>query len=175
MVPEGLHAEFNPKAGFEPIGKSYAVPREFTVSYNGDDVPYIVELTATWSNGRLICTSLRCQPKAQGEEITLAGLRTFKIEWFIRASVFQFLHHREKGGWVPATFPDIDASEGPTDANLEWTAVIYRFAYATRYDPTIAVMEALDLPRSTAARWVMTARKKGLLGPTVEGRAGEMG
>jgi hypothetical protein len=54
---------------------------------------------------------------------------------------------------------------------LEWVAVVYKLAHATKANPTKAVTEALGLPRSTAARWVMTARRKGLLGPTTEGKA----
>jgi hypothetical protein len=55
------------------------------------------------------------------------------------------------------------AAEGPTDDALEHVALIYRLAYAVREQPTKAVEEAFGLARSTAERWVSTARDLGLI------------
>ena len=39
--------------------------------------------------------------------------------------------------------------------------------------PTEKVAEEMHVARSTAARWVAAARKRGFLGPALRGRAGE--
>lgn len=61
--------------------------------------------------------------------------------------------------------PDTGAS-GPTERALEWTAHLYRLAYATGRKPAQAVADGLKVTRATAGRWVMLARERGYLGPT---------
>jgi hypothetical protein len=58
---------------------------------------------------------------------------------------------------------DSAAEHGPTDRALRWTAR-YRYGDAVSY-PTKAVQESLQLPRSTAGRWIAAARKAGYVGP----------
>jgi hypothetical protein len=58
------------------------------------------------------------------------------------------------------------AEHGPTDRALRWTAHFYRYGYAVSYNPTKAVQESLQLPRSTAGRWIAAAREAGYLGPS---------
>ena len=59
--------------------------------------------------------------------------------------------------------------EGPTDEALWWASHLYRLAVIVNDPPTKSVEEALDLPRSTAGRWLALARKRGFLGAS-EGR-----
>jgi Mn-dependent DtxR family transcriptional regulator len=56
---------------------------------------------------------------------------------------------------------------------LEEVALTYRLAHAAGEPPTKAVMERLDISRSSASRGVAKAREKGLLGPAMERKAGE--
>ena len=56
---------------------------------------------------------------------------------------------------------------------LEEAADVYRYALRLGQPPTNAVAEALNVSRSTAGRYVVRARRAGLLGPAVPGRAGE--
>lgn len=59
-------------------------------------------------------------------------------------------------------------------AFLEQVASVYREAVALgRRDPTIAVAERFPAARSTAGRWIVECRKRGLLGPASPGRRGE--
>ena len=61
---------------------------------------------------------------------------------------------------------------GPSDEDLRTVAALYQVAYATGQAPTKLVMNRLDLPRSTASRWVRMARDRGLLGPATPRKAG---
>ncbi len=61
-----------------------------------------------------------------------------------------------------------------TRPELERAAGLYRQALALgKRDPTATVARALPKSRSTAARWIMRARREGLLGPAVGPTPGE--
>ena len=60
-----------------------------------------------------------------------------------------------------------------TDEHLGSVATIYRAAVEQGDPPTQAVADAMHAARSTAARWVMLARKRNFLGKATKGRAGE--
>jgi hypothetical protein len=62
-----------------------------------------------------------------------------------------------------------------TDENLRQVADLYRAALERGDPPTKTIGLELHIGRSTAARWVAEARKRGLLGPALRGRAGEVG
>jgi hypothetical protein len=60
-----------------------------------------------------------------------------------------------------------------TDDNLRQVAELYRVAVEHGAPPTQTVADQMHVARSTAARWVGAARKRGFLGPAVRGRGGE--
>lgn len=55
--------------------------------------------------------------------------------------------------------------QGPTDETLEWVARIYNEARLRRRPPARQVEIDLDVPRTTASKWVRRAREKGLVPP----------
>jgi len=62
---------------------------------------------------------------------------------------------------------------GPTDESLWWVAYVYRLALVAGEPPTKTVEQALELPRSTAGRWIAAARQRHLLGESEgAGKAG---
>jgi hypothetical protein len=61
-----------------------------------------------------------------------------------------------------------------TDDWLERVAEVYRTALQNGLPATDAVATAFPISRSTAGRWVMEARRRGLLGEAIPGRAGEL-
>ncbi|MFD1546012.1 hypothetical protein [Nonomuraea guangzhouensis] len=71
--------------------------------------------------------------------------------------------------------PNDVAQQGPTDRALQWVAHMYRLAVAIEMAPTKTIQEEFGLSRSTAIRWVMSARAKGFLGEASMGKAGEKG
>jgi len=72
-----------------------------------------------------------------------------------------------------------DGARGPrrgspiTEEHLVKVGTIHRAAVKQGDPPTQAVADAMHAARSTAARWVMLARKGGFLAPAIRGRAGE--
>jgi hypothetical protein len=61
-----------------------------------------------------------------------------------------------------------------TDEHLKKVADEYRSALDDGFSPTETVAYKMNAARSTAARWVMRARKRGFLGPAIPGRPGEL-
>ncbi|MEM9468480.1 MAG: hypothetical protein AAGA90_24135 [Actinomycetota bacterium] len=64
--------------------------------------------------------------------------------------------------------PPRRGGRGPSDEQLRYLARVYRRAAAVSKRPTRAVSEAMDLPHSTAAKWVIKARERGILEPSAE-------
>ena len=60
------------------------------------------------------------------------------------------------------------------DDHFRDVAGIYRSALGDGLDPVAQVKAAFSVARSTAGRWVVEARKRGHLGPTTRGKAGEL-
>ena len=78
------------------------------------------------------------------------------------------------GGELAATFPRAEPGKRLPDELLEEVARVYRYALQRGLPPTEAVKEALDVSRSTAGRYVVRARRAGLLGRASPGVAGEL-
>lgn len=60
-----------------------------------------------------------------------------------------------------------------SDENLRQVVELYRVAAERGDPPTQTVADVMRVARSTAARWVMRARERDLLGPAVRGKGGE--
>lgn len=61
-------------------------------------------------------------------------------------------------------------AQGPTDESLAVVARFYNLAGVLGLPPAKQVELNLDLPRTTASKWVRRAREKGLLGDPATGR-----
>jgi hypothetical protein len=61
--------------------------------------------------------------------------------------------------------------QGPTDDSLEWVAYFYNLAGVLGLPPARQVEVGLDLPRTTATKWIRRARDKGLLDGTTNSPA----
>lgn len=74
-----------------------------------------------------------------------------------------WVRDRPKGGRPPTYPPD----------HYRKVAVVYREAYARGEAPRQAVASHFDVAETTAAKWIVRARKLGALRRTSRGRAGE--
>jgi hypothetical protein len=65
------------------------------------------------------------------------------------------------------------SSRGYSDEFYDHVADVYRAALARDARPVVSIMAEAGVPRSTAARWVKEARRRGRLGPArAPGKAG---
>jgi hypothetical protein len=142
------------------------VSRDLTEPHNG---PVTTELL------RQIAIEGELSAALQGH-LLLAGIE--EIETRSSSAPPQPLVTRELGNpgrvepWGRSV-PEELTEGGPTKRVLRWVAHAYRLGHALSYGGTKAVEELLDVPRSTAGRWVKLAREAGYLGPAEgPGRSG---
>lgn len=88
----------------------------------------------------------------------------------LKAATAELNDHFARRAW-PATV--VQRRRRMTRELLEKVAEVYRTAYGQGLSPTKAVAEAFDVSHSSAGRWVVEARKEGLLGPALGPTAGE--
>lgn len=154
------------------IAEGIAGPPSATVrveDYEGFDLVASVVFTS----GRYECDELCVRRRPNGPQVTGEAIRGIPVAGIIRDAVARMLLQvsADADGTATASSPlhlDIPsglAAGGPTDEALRLVAKVYRVAQALGQPPTQSVQRDLELPRSTAGRWISLARKRGLLEP----------
>jgi hypothetical protein len=145
----------------------------------GDPIPFDGEGRLRMIGGRMEVTHLSLQQVEGGPPVTGETLRGAPRR--LARAVVQRLHKidlTDAGFAIGMVRLGADAKEmakaGPSDLTLSLVASIYRLAYVTDDPPAKTVHALMGIPRSTAGRWIMAARKKGFLGPAEPRKAGEV-
>jgi hypothetical protein len=166
-----------------PLGDGLAAWSPFTFFTEIEGL-YRVEFRVVFEDGRFVVDQLTVKRRSDGPPVTTEGIREVPIAAFLRLAVESNIMHvgptirdGNKSTWElkwasPLALSERTRSTGPTEKDLQTVADVYHVAYATGQAPTKAVIERLDLPRSTASRWVRMARERGLLGPATPRKAG---
>jgi hypothetical protein len=142
--------------------------------------------------GTARCRELTVRPHDEDESITKETLAKLPVADLVRYTVASLATPLKAGpdGTLVQDFSQHHANEdlykrfarggrrprsgSPlTDENLREVATLYRAALENNDPPTLAVAAAKNVSRSTAARWVSEARKRGFLGPALGPRPGE--
>lgn len=154
------------------VAPGLAMPALVAVSVE-DLNGYDVEVDVAPRDGRLIALAVRVSERPGGLPVTGEALRSVPVATLTKHAAARLLSFQQKDGYVEMSPPraltaaaldDLHAA-GPSRESLEWVAYLYRLAVLMGEAPTKAVESALQLPRSTAGRWVALARQKGHLGP----------
>jgi hypothetical protein len=125
----------------------------------------------------------------QENQLSSLGLRKVRVEHLIRRATLAALHQTAAGRskraaplrldewaalYAADSVPDSPpAGQRLSDEHYRKVAEVYRTAAKEGPEPTNAVKAHFQVSRSTAGRWVVEARARHILGPTVPGRAGE--
>ena len=129
-------------------------------------------------NGNIMCTAIRALP---GQQLTGKLLRQVPISRLVREAAANGVVHLRKGfavRFVTGPFgverPDLQEPRKVDDDFLGEVASVYREAVAIGITPALAIKRRFGTTPGNARRWVMQARKRGLLGPARGiGKAGE--
>lgn len=159
--------------------------RLYVEEWEGDydlELDVIAEPATDERAGRFVCQRLTVRQRQGGQPVTSEAIRRVPVATLIRGVGAQHWMTIEDEGEQGVSMSDrrLDdhsieriKREGPTDEAMAWVAHAYRMALVLGDPPTRAVEAALELPRSTAGRWVAMAREKGFLGRTEgQGKAG---
>jgi len=161
------------------VAPGLAMPRLVTVRVE-DCNGYDVEVDVAPQGGRLAAVEARVSQRSGGPAVTGEGLRSVPVAALTKHAARHVLTYQEKDGYTemsprvltPEMLEDI-RDAGPTRKTLEWVAYLYRVAVLMGEPPTRTVETTLQLPRSTAGRWVSLARQEGHLRPAEgPGKAG---
>jgi hypothetical protein len=158
----------------------YADTRVRVVGWTHD-----VEIKVVVIDGRLSAGTVQVSWRdsiAGARAVTSDALRDVPVARLVShagAALHHVRGHLDSGGLrVGPAWPDDEegayvAEHGLTDETLRIVARIYRVAYLVANPPTKSVESTLNVPRSTAGRWIAAARERGFLGPAQgPGRAG---
>jgi hypothetical protein len=165
-----------PGAGFVPWRTDYWLPRHWRTTLDGEHLPYRVELEFATRNGTPECRAVRLVARDDGEAIMASRVRNIRLDECTRVAVTAAAMRVEhRGDEIVFTPGDRDlterveqASRPGSDDHLREVARVYNQASEK---PTQAVERALGpVAHSTAARWVVEARRRGFLPPTTRGR-----
>ena len=155
-----------------------------------DDVPWEVELRWSDVDGYAECVGLQIAPKEDGHVLRAATVRALPFGKLVRDA--RRARYEEHGGsFVEAltgTGRELEIGDTATpvepwksqaqrrrpqldDGHYADVARIYSNAVARGAAPRKAVAASMHASDPTAARWISEARNRGLLPPTVPGKA----
>lgn len=150
------------------------LPRVFGGTVDDPELPYLVHLSLAFDGRRVRCEEITCRQRSAGASITSDGMTKIRV-----AELVHLVADKATAELGTLMTPDgkqaIDISRdfeappppagraGPGPEHLRAVGVIYTTAYACGGSPRRAVMERLNLSRTTANRWIRMAREEGLL------------
>lgn len=140
------------------------LPARFTGVVERTDPPVKVSVTASFDGSDRVKVESVSVERTDGESITPADMARLKPAAVIHFIVFEAM----QPGWVPVyeAVGGLKGTQRPKDDALRSVARLYWVEYVSWGEPRQAVMNAADLPRSTANRWIRKARDLyGLPGP----------
>jgi hypothetical protein len=162
--------------GLVPYGsEGLHLPPHYGVEVDDAACPLLVELRVGVIDGQPRCEELRCRPRAGGGPVSSEDLRRVPLGRYLRESAALYSVRIEvdsEGKWLfmqPTGSGDEPLLAGAahrrprrqmTDELLRDVARVYSAALSK---PTLAVMRRFHVSRPTAGRWVMEARRRGLL------------
>jgi hypothetical protein len=161
--------------GFVSWRPDYALPRRWRSTLDAEHLSYRVELEFATRNGTPECWALRLVARDDGDAISASRVREVRIEECIRVAITAAAMRIERRDdeivFTPGSTDLTErvelASRPGSDDHLREVAKVYEQASEK---PTLAVEKAFVVPHSTAARWVVEARRRGFLLPTTRGR-----
>ena len=180
----------DPEARFVVLDGRYAIPPRFQAAAWPDEIEGVrVDLLIEVDEqGAPSCRGLTLEPLEEDGHITTDMLRKVKVDALMRSAITEAMRPAgDLGREETATSANRDAfyeryrrgarrprrGSPVTDQNLRQVADLYRAAFRRGDPPTQTVADEMHIARSTAARWVAQARERDLLGPAMQGKAGE--
>jgi hypothetical protein len=185
MAKNGTEKRWNvsttPALGYVSWRPGYGLPLRWTSRLEREDLPYVVELDFATNPGTgPECRAVRFLSREGGEPISARRVGDIRIGECMQIAITGAAAREEHGpgGMVTYTPGAADLTEQATlarprtrptdrrisDEHLQAVASIYR-AHLESGRPTQAVADELFATYSTAARWVMEARKRDFLPP----------
>jgi hypothetical protein len=164
-------------ATFIPLAPGIAAPSPITLYVDSWEDVYDLEITVVAvaasedKLGRFECSGVAVRQRPDGPAVTGELLRKIPIARYIRGVGTEwwqtYSRHGQEISFADERLTDEKVEllrlRGPVDETLQWVARAYQMAVILGDAPLRAVEKSLDVPRSTAGRWVALARERGYL------------
>ena len=114
----------------------------------------------------LTITSVQIESEKAGDEVTTDDLRNVRVIELIRENLPKHvsgsaLHSARQR--TPGALPETVRDAWPSQSAMWEVAHTYNFARAVRMPPVKAVVDAYEISRSTAHRWINQCRDAGMI------------
>jgi hypothetical protein len=134
----------------------------------GDWNGFKIVIETAYEDSRYRCTKMTMTRRGDGSELPPDDLPDVPIAAFIQEGVYTAGQVYFKAAGRRGA-----SADSPLDDHIEAVATIYKLADSLGDAPRKAVQDVLHVSTSTAARWIATARDRGLLPKATTGaRAG---
>jgi len=171
-------------------GRDVALP-EMVAEIDGPAIPYLLRLTIAVVHGKPICTSLTAERRPGGPPVTRRGLNSLPVDKLVRLAAADSAMTATTGdGWrsydllndpgAAALLRELGprrGRRGDPGARVELIGKVvaaYRDLLAAGIgQPKPAIARELAISVSYVSALLADARRQGLLGPAIPGRAGE--
>jgi hypothetical protein len=170
----------------------FALPQKIDAEFDNASLPYLLHLTVAVVHGHPVCTGLTAERRDGGPPVTRRGLNSLPVERIVREVVAQTVLKTEarpgaisyrpagtlEAGPVPAQLAPRRGRRSEPEARRELIGKVvaaYRDLVANGVSrPKPAIARELSISGSYVAALLTAARRQGLLGPAIPGRAGEL-
>ena len=183
-----IGGEMTPLAGAPDV----AVP-ELGVEVDEPAIPYVLRLTVAVVHGKPVCTSLAAERRPGGPPVTRRGLNALPVDRLVRAAAMEAAakvasrgpgvvsYDLFGGGAATAAVaaemaPRRGRPREDPGARRELMAKVvaqYRDLLPVTGHPKPVIARSLGISMSYVSALLAQARREGILGPAIPGRAGE--
>jgi hypothetical protein len=167
-----------------------AVP-QLTAEVNDPEISYDLVMQIAMVHGKPVCTSLTAGRREGGPPVTRQGLNSLPVNRLVRQAVSVGMTRKAGEGpgfraWDWPAPPGAAESalrelarsggrpaDGSTQDRMHEAVTMYRDLLGLDPRPTTTIARELQISVSYASQLLTRARKQGLLGAAIPGRAGE--
>jgi hypothetical protein len=195
-VPHGGGAPADQHGHVQRVGRAggtgVRLPQKIEAELDNASLPYLVRLTVAVVHGQPVCTGLSAERRDGGPPVTRRGLNSLPVDRIVREVVAQSVLKTESSPGTIRYQPAEASNAGPVLARLAprrgrrsdpearqeligKVVAAYRELVASGIgQPKPAIARELSISQSYVAALLTAARRQGLLGPAIPGRAGEL-
>jgi hypothetical protein len=181
---------FSEFAALEEPG--FALPETIKAEFDHASLPYLVRLTVSVVHGQPVCTGLTAERRDGGPPVTRRGLNSLPVDRIVREIVAQVVLKTETRPGAISYRPAGAPNAGPVLARLaprrgrrsdpearqeligKVVAAYRELVDSGVRQPKPAIAREFSISQSYVAALLTAARRQGLLGPAIPGRAGEL-
>lgn len=159
--------------GKKHLGDGLSIWRKVRAHFDWPELPYIFDFVIGLDGDRMVVESFTVGRRPDGPPVTGEALRSVQVAAFLRYAARNEVELDEEATALAQRKPAELKANGQSDEALAAVSLAYRLAYLCGESPRQAVVDALDVSRATATRWITAAVERDFLDAGLARRASE--